>query len=119
MEYGPLKTPNSYRSLILPGIVLDVLKEHKEKQLREKERLGSPYQDEGLMFANEFGGKLDIRHLYRLHCKALIDTKIPHTAFHNLRHTITSMLNLFSEGKKNAQELLGHADGETTEWLYP
>ena len=115
LEYSPLKTPKSYRSIILPEIVLDVLKSHKEQQLKEKHRLGSVYRDENLIFPNQLGEKLDTRHLYRIHSKVLKDTGIEHTAFHNLRHSVASLLNQAGVDRKSRQELLGHADGETTD----
>lgn len=95
-------------------MVLNELELHKAQQEREKQRLRGIYQDEGLMFPNPIGEKLDTRHLYRLHCKALKNAGIPHTAFHDLRHSIASLLNQVGENQKSIQELLGHADAETT-----
>lgn len=114
LEYAPLKTPAAYRSIVLPEITISELKSHKARQAQEKLLAGKLYKDEGLIFCTSWGEKLDTRHLYRIHSKALENAKIPHTAFHNLRHTVATLLLQSGENLKVVQDLLGHADAETT-----
>lgn len=114
LDYAPLKTPAAYRTIILPPVTLAELKSHKARQAEEKLLTGKLYKDEKLIFCTSWGEKLDTRHLYRIHCQALEDAKIPHTAFHNLRHTVATLLLQSGENLKVVQDMLGHADAETT-----
>ncbi len=75
---------------------------------------GSAYHDEGLIFCTALGKKLDTRRLYELYCRALKRANIEHTAFHNLRHTVATLLLKKGENIKTIQELLRHADISTT-----
>jgi integrase len=114
LEYCPLKTPASYRTIVLPVITLQELKSHKARQAQEKLLAGDSYKKEDLIFCNALGEKLDTRYLYRVHCKALESAQIEHTAFHNLRHTVATLLLQAGQNIKTIQDLLGHADIETT-----
>lgn len=118
LEHAPLKTPAAYRTIILPNVALAELKAHKARQAEERLLYGKLYQKEGLIFCSVWGEKLDTRCLYRIHCKALKDVGIPHTAFHNLRHTVATLLLQAGENIKTIQELLGHADPETLMTTY-
>lgn len=115
LQYAPLKTPAAYRTIILPALTLTELKAHKTRQAQEKLLAGKIYnKTENLIFCTSWGDKLDTRHLYRIHCKALEDANIPHTAFHNLRHSVATLLLQAGESIKTVQDLLGHADVDTT-----
>ncbi|MFA7078604.1 MAG: site-specific integrase, partial [Syntrophomonas sp.] len=114
LEYAPLKTPSSYRTIMLPAITLKALESHRKQQNEEKMRWRTIYPDEDLIFCTPLGGKLDTRRLYHVHIKALEDAKIPHTAFHNLRHTVATVLLQAGENIKTIQDMLGHSDVETT-----
>ena len=75
---------------------------------------GSAYQNDDLIFCTAIGKKLDTRRLYELHCRDLKGAGIEHTAFHNLRHTVATLLLAKGENVKSIQDLLGHADINTT-----
>lgn len=114
LEYTKLKTPAAYRTIVLPDVTIAELKAHKARQAQEKLLAGEKYKDEGLIFCNEFGQKLDTRCFYRIHCETLEKVGIEHTAFHDLRHTVATLLLQSGENLKVVQDLLGHADAETT-----
>jgi len=118
LEYGPLKTEKSERSLILPWFAVDALNEHFARQDEEKCLAGSAYQDEGLIFCTALGKKLDTRRLYELHCRALKNAGLEHMAFHDLRHTFATLMLERGEDIKTIQELLGHADVSTSANTY-
>ncbi|HPF44452.1 MAG TPA: tyrosine-type recombinase/integrase [Syntrophomonadaceae bacterium] len=114
LDYAVLKTPAAYRTIILPAVTLAELKSHKARQAQEKLLLGKAYNDEGLMFCTPKGDKLDTRYLYRVHCKTLETAGIEHAAFHDLRHSVATLLLQAGESIKTVQEMLGHANAETT-----
>lgn len=118
MDYATLKTPAAYRTIHLPAITLSELKAHKARQAQEKLLAGSNYKNEGLIFCTFLGEKLDSRHLYRIHCATLEKANLPHTAFHDLRHTVATLLLQAGESIKVVQDLLGHAKADTTMNVY-
>ena len=114
LQYGDLKTESSVRSIVLPLCAITELQAYKIRQEEEKQLAGPAYMDEGLVFCTALGKKLDTRRLYEIHCRALKSAGIEHTAFHNLRHTVATLLLEKGENIKTIQELMGHADVSTT-----
>jgi integrase len=102
LEYKVPKSVKSTRNIILPLCAISELTAHKARQ------------DEGLIFPTALGKKTDPRRIYETHCQALKAAKIKHIAFHNLRHTVATLLLLKGENFKTIQELLGHSDIRTT-----
>ncbi len=118
LQYSGLKTKSSFRSIVLPLCAITELQAHKQRQEQEKRLAGASYNDEGLVFCTALGKKLDIRRLYEIHCRALERAGIKHTAFHNLRHTVATLLLEKGESIKTIQDLLGHADASTSLNIY-
>lgn len=114
LDYVPPKTEASIRYIKLPLLAINELKAHKARQDREKELAGPGYNSEDLIFCSTIGEKLDTRRLYEIHSKALIDAELKHIPFHNLRHTVSTLLLKKGENIKTIQELLGHANIQTT-----
>lgn len=114
LKYDDPKTESSFREIHLPLIAINELKAHKARQDKEKEIAGAGYNDEGLIFCSTIGGKLDPRRLYEVHCKALTAAEMRHIPFHNLRHSVCTLLLKKGVDIKTIQELLGHADSRTT-----
>lgn len=114
LEYTATKTIAAERNILLPEVAFYELLAHKERQDAEKEAAGAKYQDEGLIFPTALGKKTDPRRLYEVHCRALQAAELPHRAFHDLRHTVATMLLWAGENIKSLQELLGHAKPSIT-----
>jgi hypothetical protein len=49
------KSQKSCRQILIPPVLMDVLKEHRRKQLENRMRLGERYQDHGLVFPRTDG----------------------------------------------------------------
>ena len=114
LEYTDLKSEAAHRVIKLPLLAYNALLEHMEQQEAEKMAAGKGYCDERLIFCTPIGTMLEPRRVYALHCNALNDAELPHTAFHNMRHTVATLLLERGESAKSIQELLGHADIRTT-----
>src|SRR5713101_5748546 len=51
----PPKTERSRRTLVMPGTIVERLREHEKRQVAEKLWSGSKWQDTGLIFSNRLG----------------------------------------------------------------
>jgi integrase len=52
------KTESSRRTIALPQVALDALKQHRTIQLQARIHIGAAWKDQGLVFTNEHGGYL-------------------------------------------------------------
>jgi integrase len=109
------KAPSSYRTLFLTDSIVEKLRKHKEKQDVMKKRFGQHYLHElDLVFPVHNGGFQNPsnvrRQLYRLMEKA----GVRRITFHDLRHSLASMLIRSGAQPRVVQAQLGHEDIETT-----
>ena len=90
---------------------MEALHSHLQRQLEEIERVGSLYQDIGLIFAKEDGTPVKGNRLTDYAFKRLLSRAgLPRTVrFHDLRHTCATLLLSRGVHPKLVQELLGHA----------
>ena len=111
------KTASSRRTIPLPAIAFEALKEHRKQQLEA--RLSMPgWQHKELVFTNDEGGyawPATIREQLR---KLLIEAELPALRFHDLRHTAATNLLSMGVNPKVVQEWLGHSDIRITLGVY-
>ena len=121
---GDTKTACSVRDIPVTDIVLETLKQRKEKQSKRQETnpnvtaiLTAPTS---FVFANDHGS-------YRTYygTRVIFDRfkrrnglNKYHIHFHGLRHTFSNMLFEMNENPKVIQQLLGHRDVKTTITVY-
>ena len=103
------KTAKSRRKIVLPAFVLNVLKEHRTRQLEARLQAGSAWEERDLVFANINGNFLNPSHLGGDLHALLKQARLPLIRFHDLRHTAASLLLLMGVNPKVVQELLGHS----------
>jgi integrase len=104
------KTPGSRRSVKLTGKAIEALKRHLERQLVEIDRVGSLWNENGLIFASETGYPLDRRAVPALKFKPLLKRAgLPEIRFHDLRHTCATLLLTRNVNPKKVSEMLGHS----------
>lgn len=87
------------------------LVEHKRRQSEERLKLGSEWQDHGLVFTTSLGSPLNISNLSAKHFKpALKRAGLPTSIrLYDLRHTCATLLLSAGENPKVVSERLGHA----------
>jgi len=109
----------SRRTVPLTASAVETLKRHGRRQAEERMRVGSLYEDEGLLFASEIGTPLDAQNVVNRSFKPLLESAgLPSIRFHDLRHTCATLLLAKGVHPKLVQALLGHASIGITMDLY-
>lgn len=111
------KTAASVRSVPMPEMLVDCLKEHRKRRRKMEYEMGISFtEDDDLVFSTEEG---ELRTYYgtrAMFLKLLTNSGLGEYGFHfhSLRHTYSSMLFESGENPKVIQMLLGHKDVTTT-----
>ena len=117
--YQNPKTEKSRRTIFLPNMVSKALSKHRAVQSEHRLLLGSDWNDEDLVFPNEWGKPLDPSRVNRALKKSIIESGIGrHIRVHDLRHTAASLALLKGIPGKVVQEMLGHSHYSTTMDIY-
>ena len=88
------KTAKSRRTVALPDLCVDALREHRKAQLATRLLAGGRWQDFDLVFCSSIGTPLNERLLRHEFRGVLQAADIPQIRFHDLRHSaITSMIH--------------------------
>jgi integrase len=117
--HGETKTERSRRTLALPQLAADALRDLREAQAREQAVAGDHWQDTGLVFTSQRGAALDpanVRKRFKRVCTAAEagDNWTP-------RELRTSFVSLMSHNGVSTEEiarLVGHTSTRTTEVVY-
>jgi integrase len=119
--HGDTKTKKSRRSLGMPRMAVEVLREHLERQAAARRRAGVLCEDNGLVFATALGAQLDaadVRRSLRTICmKAGIGKE---WTPRELRHTFVSLPTSSDNGMaiEEISRLMGHSSSNVTETVY-
>jgi len=111
------KTEKSRRSIDLPTITVEALKQHKLKQdvIRASR---SKWADNDLVFPTKNGTPIGSRNIYKYFQEALEKAGLPKVTFHSLRHLHSTLLLIAGIHPKIVQERLGHSRIDITMDIY-
>jgi integrase len=117
--HGDTKTKKSRRSLGLPRMAVEVLREHQQRQTAARRRAGVLWQDNGLVFTTALGTQLDaadVRRSLRTICRraGIGEEWTPR----ELRHTFVSLLSDNGMAIEGISRLMGHSSSNVTETIY-
>lgn len=118
--HGDVKTTSSRRTLVLPARAVDALRDHQERQAKERAAAGELWTESGLVFTTTRGGPLDkdnVRRSFQRICKAagVGEQWSPR----ELRHTFVSIMSDAKVPIERIADLIGHAGGSrVTEQIY-
>lgn len=116
--FGTPKTKSSQRSLKLPSAVIDMLAEYKRSQNIQRLALGDKWQNNDLVFPNNFGAVMHQtipRRWLQSFCR---DNGLPPVTVHGLRHANASLLISSGADVKTVSSTLGHSQTSTTLDIY-
>ncbi|MDA8235953.1 MAG: tyrosine-type recombinase/integrase [Clostridia bacterium] len=106
--FAPPKSKKSRRPVVMPEALIEVLKNHRKKQMENMLEMGEHYQDNNLVFCRPDGTPEDpsrLNHRY----KDLVDgIGMNGFRFHDLRHLHPTLLMEQHVHPKIVQERLGH-----------
>ena len=108
------KTRSSNRPISLPKQLMELLKEHKEKQASEKRNWGKAYKDLDMIFAREDGHYIDPATFRDHYQKRLKEAGLEHHTIHALRHTFATRALEAGIPIKVVSQILGHASVQIT-----
>jgi integrase len=108
------KTSSSNRVISISSVIMDKLKEHKEKQEFERKRWGKSYQNLNMVFCRADGYYIDPSTFRDFYLKTLENAEIGHKTFHALRHTFATRALEANSPAKVVSNILGHASIQIT-----
>lgn len=106
----PPKTEKSRRTLVMPSMIVERLREHEKRQVAEKLWAGSKWQEGGLVFANRYGGPTQARRVIDQFHQALSQAGLRRVRFHDLRHSCATLLLVQGVSPRVVMEVLGHSE---------
>jgi len=115
---GAPKTAKGRRRIALAPEMTACLRKYEKKQIEHRVKLGPAYENNHIVFPNEFGRTLHPNSfVYRF--KAIIKAAgVPYIRPHDLRHTSATLMLRQGTHMKIVQERLGHGDIAMTMNLY-
>ena len=118
IEHEETKSKASKRLLALVPSTIPYLEQLKMQQDAHKKRLGDAYHDSGHVCAWPNGEMLSPDYVSKRFQRLLEKNNMPKIRFHDLRHTVASLMLNKGVSPKRIQEYLGHEKVITTLDIY-
>ena len=112
------KTATSNRFITLPSETMQLLRQYRAWQTQERFRLGSYYEDQGFLFAQDNGKPMHPDTVTTWLDRFSKRHNLPHINPHAFRHTMASMLYFNGVDSVSISKRLGHAQVSTTADIY-
>lgn len=113
-----VKTKSSYRTLPLSDSLKRYLSDLRRRQNENRRRLGKSYHKSDYVCCHENGVPLRPDYITREFERVCRGAALPRIRFHDLRHSVATILLQQGFSLKQIQEWLGHSDISTTANVY-
>jgi integrase len=119
LDFAEPKTAKGRRTVTLPHIAVDALRQHRAKQAEARLLAGSEWTDIDLVFANQHGRPMERQNVVKRSFQPLLAAAgLPRVRFHDLRHSAATLLLSQDVHPKVVQERLGHSTISVTMDIY-
>ncbi|MEU7986675.1 site-specific integrase [Streptosporangium canum] len=118
LQFVKPKTEDSERTIPLPPICFDALKEHRKRQFAERSDRWPDWEDHGLVFTSRRGTPMEPDNLRRSWGEIRTAAGLGAVRLHDLRHTCVSLLLDLGVPPHIVREIVGHSDIEVTMTIY-
>jgi integrase len=118
IEQESTKGGDGRRTVQLGAETLKLLKDHRKRQLQERIKAGSLWQDSNFIFTQENGLPLDPSTPYQLFKRIAKKLGLRSESLHSIRHLHATELLNAGVGIHEVKEQLGHSDISTTLRIY-
>lgn len=113
------KTAKGRRKILLPAFIMELLKQHRLRQLEMRLQAGGKWREHDLVFCNQTGGYLHPDVGMKQFRRLLKDAGLPLSLrIHDLRHSAATIFLSMGVHPKVVQELLGHSQISMTMDIY-
>ncbi|GAA1684498.1 hypothetical protein GCM10009733_096420 [Nonomuraea maheshkhaliensis] len=116
---GDTKTRKSRRTLELPQLAAEALRQHHTRQAAQRLGAGEAWQDHNLAFCTRVGAPLDAANVRRAFREITKDAGIgTNWTLRELRHSFVSIMSDQGVPIETIADLVGHAGTSVTEKVY-
>ena len=113
------KTRESVRDVALGSLGAEALRRHRGRQVEERLRAGSAWEDGDLVFPNARGRYTPPDYFVRRDFRRIVErANLPRMRFHDLRHTFATLQLNGKQPLKVVSEMMGHTRVAITQDLY-
>ena len=112
------KTAKSRRVLPIPAPLIPLLRDHRDRQTKERVAHTDVWHDTGLVFTTAMGTGIEPRNALRSFHAVCQRAGLERRRLHDLRHTAVTALLAQGVSMRVISELLGHSQMATTADLY-
>jgi integrase len=112
------KTEHSARTVPLPPLCIDALREHRRQQFAERACAWPDWQENGLVFPTRIGTPMEPDNLRRSWGRIRTAAGLTGTRLHDMRHTCVSLLLHLGVAPDMVREIVGHSDIGVTMTIY-
>jgi integrase len=118
LRLDPVKTDASVAVLPIPARLVNILRAHRQRQLKERVAAGSLWRDTGLVFTTAHGGFIEPRNANRMFHDVCSKAKVPQLRVHDLRHSCATLLFTMGVQPATVQRILRQSSITVTTGTY-